>query len=236
MLIIPAIDIQKGKCVRLWQGDFQKETVYGDPVDVALNFVELGAELLHIIDLDGARTGQLKNLTVIKKIIEKIGIPVQFGGGLRSKEAIEEVLKMGVDKIIIGTAALEKPQILDGTDKEKIIVALDVKNGQVMARGWQKEYQMDIFELLEEWEIMRIKNFIFTNILRDGTLKGPDFETIEKVISQSQAKIYSAGGINQIFDLEKLKEIGVHGVIIGRGMYTNQELKKYVSNQNYTLS
>lgn len=236
MLIVPAIDIQKGKCVRLWQGDFSKETDYGDPLEVALDFAKAAAKLLHIIDMDGARIGQPQNLAVVKKIIEKTGIPVQFGGGLRSKENIKEALEAGVDKIIIGTAALENSQILDGIDKEKIIIALDVRNNQVVAKGWQKSYQLNVFDLLKKWELLGISNFIYTNVLRDGTLEGPDFETIKKLISQSQSAIYLAGGVSQISDLEKLKNIGVTGVIIGRAMYTNEDLKKYASNQNYTLS
>ena len=183
MLIVPAIDIKNGKCVRLTRGDFNKEKVYADdPVTIAKQWEAQGAKMLHVVDLDGAKDGNPVNLEVIKKIAKSISIPIQLGGGIRSKEIVENVLAIGVANVVLGTVALENEdelkKILINFAKQ-IIVALDTKNGKLMKKGWVEVSDKKILDSALALQKMGVQKFLFTDVLRDGTLTEPNFQILE---------------------------------------------------------
>lgn len=223
MLIIPAIDIKNGKCVRLTQGKFDEVKVYSDdPVIIARGFEKEGAQMIHIVDLDGAKEGKPVNLKTIKKIIKTINIPVEVGGGIRTKEYAKILLKSGASRVIIGTVALENKKLLEELLEEfdsRIVVALDTKNGILVTRGWQNSARQNYINVALELERKGVKRFIYTDVLNDGMLTRPNFKEIKKLLSKITIPAVVGGGVTTIDDVIEIKKLGAEGVIIGKAIY-----------------
>jgi phosphoribosylformimino-5-aminoimidazole carboxamide ribotide isomerase len=231
MEIIPAIDLKGGKCVRLYQGDYNQETVFSeDPVDVARHWKSLGAKRIHVVDLDGAAKGKICHFKIISDIAGAVSIPVQVGGGIRTIESIEELLDAGVDRVILGTAAIENQDLIkEGCKrfKNRIIAGVDARNGYVATRGWMESSKITAIELIERMKSIGVGRFIYTDISRDGTLTEPNFAAIQELVAGVDAKVIAAGGITSIEHLRKLAALGIEGAIVGRALYTGHiDLKK----------
>lgn len=224
MVIYPAVDIMGGKCVRLTQGKFNNETVYSDnPVEAALRWESMGAKYLHVVDLDGARTGIPQNAPIIFEMAAKLGIPLQLGGGIRSMETISFFLSKGVDRIILGTSAVKNFEFVKKALKifgEDIIIGIDGKDGFVAIEGWVKTSELTSVRLAQDMEKLGAQTIIYTDITRDGMLSGPSFEEIEKMVRTVDMEVIASGGVSTLKDIETLKEIGASGAIIGKALYT----------------
>lgn len=224
MEIIPAIDLINGECVRLYQGNYGKKTVYSpDPASVALRWQSEGASRLHIVDLDGAAEGKLCNLSAIKEITESVNIPVQVGGGIRHMETIEQLVRLGIERAILGTAAVENPGFVrEACSKygEHIIIGIDARDGLVATRGWLKKSSVMASELAIAMVGLGAVRFIYTDISRDGTLTSPNFEAIAGLVSQLNVPVIAAGGISSVHDLVRLAGSGVEAAIVGQAIYT----------------
>lgn len=228
MLVIPAIDLHRGRCVRLYQGNPERETVYGNnPVEVACQWEQLGAKMLHLVDLDGAFTGHSKNAKVICSIGEEVHIPLQLGGGIRSAEAVEKAISAGVSRVILGTIAIEQPelarQIVDEYG-ERIIVGIDARDGMVAVKGWTEFSAVKTVELALRIEQWGVKEIIYTDIRKDGTMQGPDMTGLEDILQKTSLQVIMSGGVSSVEDLVSLKPYSsrVSGVIIGKALYSNQ--------------
>ncbi len=224
MKIYPAIDIKDGKCVRLRRGDVSSEKVYGDPVEWALKWQQLGADWLHVVDLDAAFTGEFVNKDIIKEIVKNVKIPVQTGGGVRTKEGITaRIEEVGVSRVVIGTMAVEDPDLVSwakGTyGQDRIAVGIDAKNGRVQTRGWVQNTETDAIELAEKVREMGVGTIIYTDILRDGTLSGPNTEKTEEMVKKTWINVIASGGIKSIEDIIAVRDSGACGVIIGTALY-----------------
>ena len=228
MLIIPAIDLRDGRCVRLKQGRKDDVTHYdGDPVEVAKDFQKQGAEWLHVVDLDGAFAERNStNRQTLKAIVEAVNIPIEFGGGLRSFSDVEQVLQLGVARVVIGTLAVESPQILQklvaSFGSDRIAVGIDAKGGQVVIRGWEKSEALNAIELARDIATVGIKRIIYTDVARDGMLIGPNIEETCRIARESGLKVTASGGVSSIDDIKRLTqtaECGVDSVIVGRAIY-----------------
>ena len=236
MLIIPAIDLKGGRCVRLRQGKAEKEEVFFDnPVAVAKRWEAQGAELIHLVDLDGAFQGRLIHFSIIKDILKNIKTPVQLGGGLRKEEDIDSSFTAGISRVILGTGAVETPNLIRGLVKKygkKIAVAVDVSSGKLVLRGWRKKVDMEIVDFISQMKDLGIEDFIFTDVSRDGMMRGPNIKAVKDLLSKVEVKLIASGGIRDKDDLEKLKKLegkGLVGVIIGRALYTgNIDLKEAI--------
>ncbi len=228
MLVIPAIDLRKGRCVRLYQGDPERETVYGDnPVEVARQWEQLGAKMLHLVDLDGAFTGMSQNAKVISAIGEEVRIPLQLGGGIRSREAVEKAISFGISRVIIGTIGIEEPDLARELIKDfgaSILVGIDARDGKVAVKGWTESSAVETVELARQVEQWGVKEIIYTDIKKDGTMQGPSLEGLEEIIEKTSLQVIVSGGISSKEDLALLKPFSsrVRGVIIGKALYTNQ--------------
>lgn len=228
MLVIPAIDLKGGKVVRLTQGKPEEETAYStNPVEVAKMWEEKGAKLLHLIDLDGAISGRLENLAKVKEIISQIKIPVQLGGGIRDLKTVNEAFNIGVSRIIIGTKAAIDPNFTRALViqfKDKIVVSIDAKGGNVAVWGWQQMTEYSAVTLAQEMKQIGVREVIYTDITRDGMLEGPNFDAIRSFTQAAKMKVIIAGGISSLEDVKKLvafSQQGVIGIIIGKALYTN---------------
>ncbi|SES81914.1 1-(5-phosphoribosyl)-5-[(5-phosphoribosylamino)methylideneamino] imidazole-4-carboxamide isomerase [Natronincola peptidivorans] len=223
MMIYPAIDIKDGRCVRLTQGKFDEEKIYfNDPQEVAKLWQEKGAEVLHIVDLDGALEGKGKNLSIIQAIVDAVNIPVQVGGGIRSIEAIEQLMAIGVERVILGTKAIEDKEMLKKAIAgfgSRVVVSIDAKDGYVAVDGWTKTSSVAALDFAKELEEMGIKTIIYTDIARDGMLQGPNFKAISQLKQQVGIDIIASGGVATIEDLQLLSHIGVAGAIVGKALY-----------------
>lgn len=224
MIVYPAIDLKNGQCVRLYQGDFSKETVVNpDPIAQATAFFETGAKALHVVDLDGALSGDLTNFNIIKEIVATIDIPVQVGGGIRSMEQISRYLENGVKRVIIGSKAIEDPDFVkEAVEKygEQIVVGIDAKNGFVATNGWLDVSDQDYLSLASSISEIGVKTVIFTDIAKDGTLAGPNLEQLGALIEKvPELDVIASGGISNRNDLEDVKKLGVAGVISGKALY-----------------
>ena len=223
MIIYPAIDIRDGKCVRLTQGDFSKEKVYFEkPEEVARMWEGKGAKILHIVDLDGALEGISKNIHVIEKIVKSVNIPLQLGGGIRSIKAIEELINIGVDRVILGTKALQdRNMVKEALDLygDKIVIGIDAKEGYVAIDGWTRTSNVRLTDFALDMEIMGVKSIIYTDIAKDGMLQGPDFVGIAKLQDRVSIDIITSGGVRSTEDVDKLSKMNVAGVIIGKALY-----------------
>ncbi len=224
MELIPAIDLRNGKCVRLYQGDYEQETVFSDdPVSMAERWQSEGAKRLHLVDLDGAARGEPCNLDAIEKIAATVEIPVQVGGGIRTLAMTEHLLNLGVGRVILGTVAIENPEIVaEACDKfnDQIIVGIDARDGWVATRGWLQQSRTPAHELATKMVALGAGRFIYTDISRDGTLTSPNLEAVAELVSQVSVPIIAAGGISSVEHLTRLAELGVEGAIVGRAIYT----------------
>jgi phosphoribosylformimino-5-aminoimidazole carboxamide ribotide isomerase len=224
MEVIPAVDIKGGKCVRLYQGDYLKETVFSEnPVEVAMDWMAQGAKRLHVVDLDGAAGGELRNIAVIEAIVKRVNIPVQLGGGIRDETTVAKLLDIGVDRVILGTVAVENPELVKSLCRkysEAIVVGIDARDGYVATHGWVKGTEIKALEMGTQMAAMGVKRIIYTDIKRDGTLTEPAFEAIAEMVKGVKLPIIAAGGISKLSHLKKLAELGVEGAIVGKALYT----------------
>lgn len=223
MKIYPAIDILNGKCVRLVEGKKEKASVYFEnPVDAAKMWVQKGATQLHVIDLDGAFEGKRANSASIERLIAEAGVPVQVGGGIRTYKDVLEVLAMGADKIILGTAAVTDDAILESCGKscsDRTIVSVDSRDGLVAIDGWVNSSRFSSYNFARKLTEKGFRNMIYTDVRRDGTLKGPDLDGIDRLCGIEGARIIASGGVRSLDDLRRLKAMNVDGVIIGSALY-----------------
>ena len=224
MEVIPAVDIKDGKCVRLYQGDYNQETVFSeDPVAVALSWRAQGAGRLHVVDLDGAASGKPRNIAVVEAIVKQVGLPVQLGGGIRDEATVEKLLDIGINRVILGTAAVEDLGLVKALCKkygEAIVVGIDARDGSVATHGWRKGTEVSALALGQRVVATGVRRLIYTDIKRDGTLTEPDFEAIAEMVKGVNLPIIAAGGISALSHLIKLKELGVEGAIVGKALYT----------------
>ena len=237
MILFPAIDLKDGKCVRLLQGDFEKKTVFSDnPVEVAVDFEKKGAKYIHLVDLDGALNGKLVNGEIIKDIINSVNIPVELGGGVRSLENIEALLKLGVSRVIVGTMAIKNPALLkEAIEKygpEKIVVGIDAKNGKVAIRGWTEVTQKDSLELIKDMKNIGVETIIYTDIAKDGMLSGVNIDYVKEILNNVDIKVVISGGISSEHDLFKIRELKntkIESAITGKAIYENRiDLEKSI--------
>ena len=225
MEVIPAIDLRAGRCVRLYQGDYDRETVFSDdPVEVASRWASLGARRLHVVDLDGAREGESANLEVVRAIASAVSAPVQVGGGIRSAEAAQTALDAGAQRVIVGTAAVRDPDLAPGLcatmGAERVVVSVDARDGYVAVHGWTEGSDTRASALVRRMEGRGVRRFMYTDIARDGTLEGPNFAAIERLLGETGARLIAAGGVSSVADLLRLRDTGVEGAIVGRAIYT----------------
>lgn len=226
MLIIPAIDIKEGRCVRLTEGKFEDVEIFSDdPVAVAVKWANKGAMMLHIVDLDGARYGRLTNISILKQIIREVDIPVQVGGGIRNYRDVKSLIVLGASRVILGTIlwkdkALAKKLFEDFS--EKIIAGIDARDGYVAIEGWQNVLSIDALNFAGEMERLSARRIIYTDIKRDGTLKGPNISNIEKMLKNVNIPLICSGGIASLDDIKKLRRFetkGLEGAILGKALY-----------------
>lgn len=234
MIIYPAIDIKDGRCVRLVQGKFNDVTVYSDhPLEMAMKFEQLGAEYLHVIDLDGARLGEPQNIAAISEMAVKLGIPLQLGGGIRSIEMIEIILCKGIQRVILGTSAVKDPELVKkavSSFGSSLAVAIDAKDGMVAIEGWAKTSEFTAIGFAKKMEELGAKTIIYTDISRDGMLTGPNLKAMEDMAKAVKIDVIASGGVTNIQDIRNLKEIGVSGTIVGKALYTGDiDLKEAIA-------
>ena len=229
MLIIPAIDIRNGCVVRLIQGDFAQETVYNNnPLKVARKWEREGAKLIHIVDLDGAREGRLRNLKLGENIAQEISVPVQWGGGIRDLRTIEEVLNKGLERVVIGTKAVESPELIREACREfgeRIVVGIDVRDSRVAVRGWTSSTSRKAVALAGEMESLGVKTIIFTDIKSDGMLTGPHLESLKEMLKAINISLIASGGVSSLEDIKSLRNLeseGLQGVIVGKALYAGR--------------
>jgi phosphoribosylformimino-5-aminoimidazole carboxamide ribotide isomerase len=225
MIVIPAIDLKEGKCVRLLQGRKDEITVYSDdPVSVAKKWQGLGGELLHVVDLDGAFTGEQRNFSSIRAIREAITIPIEVGGGIRDIERIKKLIDLGVDRTIIGTAAAKKPEMVTEACKmfpDKILVGIDAKEGKVAVRGWVEITELDAVEFAKQMQDAGVAGIIYTDISRDGMLTGPNLDAMAAMVDSVDIPVIASGGVSKLDDIKNLMHINkLWGVITGKALYS----------------
>ena len=227
MLIIPAIDLKEGKCVRLEQGLMDKATIYSvDPATTAKHWEAQGAELLHVVDLNGAFAGVLKNLTAIKAIRGAVKMPIEVGGGIRDMNTIRKLVTIGVDRIILGTAAIQDPSFVQAACTvfpRKIIVGIDAKDGLVAIKGWAEMTKVKAIDLAKQMQEYGVIAIIYTDIHRDGMLSGPNIEATKALADSLDIPVIASGGVSTIRDIQALIDIqhsGVQGVVVGKSIYT----------------
>ncbi len=225
MELIPAIDLIDGKCVRLYQGDYSKETVYSDdPIEVALRWESLGARRIHIVDLDGARSGRPENLAVVERIVKVVQVPVQMGGGVRTLDSARRITESGVQRVMLGTVAVCDPDIVRsacaelGTDA--VVVAIDSRDGRVAVSGWTSASDISATDLIRSMLEAGVQTFLCTDISRDGTLTGPDYNLMRELVEVAGSGVIAAGGIASIKHLQRLAKVGVGGAVLGKALYT----------------
>lgn len=224
MEVIPAIDIKNGHCVRLLQGNFTQSTVYDDnPPGVARRWVEQGATRLHIVDLDGARSGHPVHLDIIAKIVQSVPVPVQVGGGIRSMQDVADFLSIGVARVILGTAAVRDPNLILGLVEryaDAIIIGVDARNGLVATQGWLETVSIQADELVQHMATLGVQRIIYTDISRDGTLSEPNYAATAALIKPAGPAIIASGGVAQVEQLQQLAQLGCEAAIVGRALYT----------------
>jgi phosphoribosylformimino-5-aminoimidazole carboxamide ribotide isomerase len=245
MIIIPAVDIKNGKCVRLLQGRMEEETVFSDdPAAMALKWMLAGAQLIHIIDLDGAFAKRPQNIESIRKILQSVDVPIQLGGGIRSEKSVQMYIEMGVKRIIIGTEAIKNPafvkQICDKFPNH-VVVGIDARNGRVAIDGWTHTTQINALELAKQFEDCGVAAINFTDIYRDGMQTGPNLEATRRLAEAVSIPVVASGGVSSIEDIKNLlalESVGVVGVIVGKALYSgNLNLNKAIelAEQNESL-
>lgn len=224
MYIFPAIDLFGGRAVRLYKGDYSKMTFYSDdPVFVALDFARAGADHLHLVDLEGAKTGLTPNLEVVKRIIESGRMFTEIGGGVRNMETVEKYLSIGADRVILGTAAVDDEDFLRcavAEYGEKIAVGVDIKDGYVAVRGWTEKSSYSCFDFCQKMQDIGVKALICTDISKDGAMRGTNRELYKELSERFSVKITASGGVSSIDDVKALAELGIYGAVIGKAYYT----------------
>ena len=229
MIILPAIDIKDGKCVRLYQGDFDRLTTYdADPVQVARRWHEAGASWLHVVDLDGALNGYPANLEIIQRIRSAVSLHIECGGGMRTLDAMQRMLDTGIDRIILGTIALTDPDLLQAALQrwsERIVIGLDAREGRVAIAGWRETSQVEATALAGELCARGVSRFVYTDIARDGALRGPNLpalQAMQRAISNvsPDGALIASGGIASMADLQAIAHLGIEGAIVGKALYT----------------
>ncbi|MES2515504.1 MAG: 1-(5-phosphoribosyl)-5-[(5-phosphoribosylamino)methylideneamino]imidazole-4-carboxamide isomerase [Bacteroidota bacterium] len=239
MELIPAIDIIDGKCVRLTQGDYAQKTIYNeDPLDVALSFEDIGIRRLHLVDLDGAKAGKIKNYKVLEKIALKTKLSIDFGGGIKTDDDIETVFNYGADMATIGSIAVKNKELLFSWIKtygaNKIFLGADVKNEKIAIGGWLETTHISVFDFLEDHMKEGIQQVFCTDISKDGLLKGPSFYLYKNILLKFPSiNLTASGGISNLSDLGVLKQIGCSGAIVGKAIYENRitlnEIKQFIT-------
>lgn len=223
MVILPAIDLKDGKCVRLYKGDFSTvHQVAEDPLETALSFAKAGAKHLHVVDLDGALDGKRKNAALVKRLVEGSGLLVELGGGLRNMEQVDEVLSLGVFRAVIGSAAVTDPDfVIKAAQKygKKIAVGIDALNGIVKISGWTEDSGIGYLDFAKKMESLGVKTLIFTDIDADGTLQGPSIDKLSALKNAVSCEIIASGGVSRIEDIDALKSAAMDGAIIGKAIY-----------------
>lgn len=225
MRIYPAIDIINGNCVRLVKGDYSQKTVYAEnPIDVAKDWESCGSEFIHVVDLDGAKSGDMPNFDIISSIAKSVSCPIEVGGGIRDMSCIKKYLENGVSRVILGTSALNNPELVKEaveTYGDKIAVGIDAKDGKVAISGWEDVSDTSALEFAKEMEKIGVKYIIYTDIATDGMLMGPNVEAMVEMVNNVDVNIIASGGVTTIDDVEKLTKVGVEGAIIGKALYTD---------------
>ena len=223
MLILPAIDLRGGRCVRLEQGDFQKETIFDDdPAAVARRFEADGAEWLHVVDLDGARSGTPRNLEAIGAIMRAVKISVEVGGGIRTTQAVAEMLDTGAQRVVVGTRAVREPEWLREVAEQfpaRIALGLDAREGLVAVEGWGKQTDRSVARTLKRFQDLMLAAIVYTDIARDGMMSGPNVEATAALVEAGPFPVIASGGVTTVDDIRRLKEAGAAGAIIGRALY-----------------
>jgi phosphoribosylformimino-5-aminoimidazole carboxamide ribotide isomerase len=226
MILLPAIDILDGKAVRLDRGEFDKRTEYdADPLDAAVRWVEAGARALHVVDLDGARSGAPVNVDHLRRISQQAGVPVQVGGGLRTVEAVESAVQAGALRVVIGTAAYRDVDLLDevlARHRDRVVVSIDARDGRLAAGGWVEQTELPVDEVIERLQGRGAQRFVYSSIDRDGTLSGPDLDAIVRVAWLVRGSFLYSGGISSVADLAaigQLRQVNLAGVIVGKALY-----------------
>ena len=226
MQVWPAVDILEGKCVRLLQGDYEKSTVYGqNPADMAARWCSDGAECLHLVDLDGARDGSNFNFKAVSEIIDAIDVPCQLGGGIRSESAIREYLELGVSRLVVGTKALKDPEWLAEMAENypnRLAIGIDARHGKVATDGWQQVSEMTAIEFAKNISMLPIAGIIYTDILKDGMLEGPNIEAVREFNDALDVPVIASGGVTTREDVANLAALNVAGCIVGRSLYEGQ--------------
>ncbi len=229
MLIIPAIDLKDGRCVRLTQGRFDKEQIFSDdPVEVAQIWQKKGAKRLHVVDLDGAFHGEPKNIDIVKQMVKSIDIPIQLGGGIRDIETIEKYISLGIDWVIIGTSAVIDTSLVEkavSKYSDQIIVGIDTSDGMAAIKGWLEVSELKGINLALKMQDLGVKRIIYTDVTRDGMLTGPNIENISEILDKTKVNVIASGGIASIEDLlefKKLDQKRLEGVIVGKALYLDK--------------
>ncbi|PIC74911.1 1-(5-phosphoribosyl)-5-[(5-phosphoribosylamino)methylideneamino]imidazole-4-carboxamide isomerase [Sporosarcina sp. P26b] len=238
MILFPAIDIRDGKCVRLIQGDYAQEIIYNDsPTNMAQEWQSQGAEYIHVVDLDGAKTGNSANKQAIEAIAKAVNVPVQVGGGIRNMEIVDSHIANGVARVIIGTAAIQDPEFLKrAVEKhgDKIAVSIDARNGFVATDGWTETSDVKAVDLLQDLAKIGVKTVVYTDIMKDGMLQGPNFEELKIMDDASAIDIIASGGVSTEEDIKKLAASDMYGAIIGKALYEGKlSLKKLLGDDSH---
>lgn len=224
MIIYPAIDLYDGKAVRLYKGDYQNMTIYSEnPIEIARDFEAAGATHIHMVDLEGARDGTTPNLAIVRQVARETSLFVEIGGGIRSMETVESYFSAGVDRVILGTAAVNDPDFLHSAVAkygEKIAVGADVKDGYIAIKGWLEQSQLTLDAFLERMEALGIRNVICTDISRDGAMRGTNLELYRELSRKYKMDITASGGVSTMEDVKALSAMDLHGAIIGKAYYT----------------
>ncbi|MHB0868310.1 MAG: 1-(5-phosphoribosyl)-5-[(5-phosphoribosylamino)methylideneamino]imidazole-4-carboxamide isomerase [Chloroflexota bacterium] len=222
--VIPAVDVRGGHCVRLFQGQYDQETVFSeDPVAVALQWQAEGAHRVHVVDLDGALAGTPQNLAIVRRMAQLLAVPIEFGGGLRELRSIQQVLETGVDRVILGTAAVETPSLVKQACAlygDRVAVALDARNGIVMTHGWTEASGESALEVATRMINLGAARLVYTDITRDGTLTEPNFDAINQLATSVGVPVIASGGVSRAEQLVRLRNLGVEGAVVGRALYT----------------
>lgn len=223
MLIYPAIDLMEGKAVRLLKGDYEKKTIYSaNPLEIAKDFERCGATRIHLVDLEGAKDGTTPNLDTIKKIVLNTNLFSEVGGGIRSIETIKKYLDIGVNRVILGTAAVKNPEFLKEAItrfKEHIAVGVDIKDGYVAINGWMEKSTLEAFSFCKHLEELGVKTIICTDISKDGAMQGTNLNLYEELSKKVKMDIIASGGVSTIYDIKRLREMNIHGAIVGKAYY-----------------
>ncbi len=223
MKLYPAIDIKNGQCVRLKQGEMADSTEYGNPLEMAKKWEEEGADYLHVVDLDAAISGEFVNRDTVTGIVNTIKIPVQMGGGVRTKEDIRVRLDdVGISRVILGTSAVQSPELLEwalANYGSRIVVGIDAKNGKVAIKGWVDNTDLDAVEFAKHVHQLGAETIIYTDISRDGMMQGPNFENTENIVKNTWMNLIASGGVSSIEDIKRIKDTGACGCIVGKALY-----------------